>query len=331
MAPTPALRRWLARLAWLTVAAFTSLSGYLLMARWFWPAEVFCHFRPHVGGLALVAVLAAAMLRMRWQSLSLGALALISAWPSLALHIPAERVQPAGPPLRIATANLLWGSESSAGLLSWLESEAPDVAFLCEVDPTRAVQIEALRERYPHQLFCPPREEWHASTFGRAMISRFPLSEVAVRSPGSILDVTVVHAGRTLRVLGAHTPRPGRAWRTKSRNAVLGMLADLARQGSAVAVLGDLNVTEGSPSFARLLESGGLADSRAGRGPMGTWSVPMPGARWDLPVRLPLDHVLVGSSLAVVDRRIGPDIGSDHLPVAADIVWCDLPAVTAPK
>ena len=330
MALQPLTRRR-SRLAWLAVAGFGSLSAYLLLARWFWPAEVFCHFRPLVGAAALAAAGFALGLRCRGPALALAALAWLCAGPTLALWWPSERAPVEQPPLRIATANLLWGSESSAGLASWLEREAPDVAFLCEVDPTRAAWIEAQGARYPHQIFVPPRAEWHANTFGRAMISRWPLIDAQVRSPGSIVDARIEIGGRTLRVLGAHTPRPGRARRTQKRNEVLDVLGELAGQDDGVVVLGDLNVTECSPSFARLLESGRLADSRAGRGPMGTWSVPMPWARWDLRLREPLDHVLVGSSLVTLDRRTGPDIGSDHLPVVADIAWRDPLEVTAPR
>jgi endonuclease/exonuclease/phosphatase (EEP) superfamily protein YafD len=34
---------------------------------------------------------------------------------------------------------------------------------------------------------------------------------------------------------------------------------------------------------------------------------------------IPLDHCLVSPELAVVDRRRGPHVGSDHLPLLIEI------------
>jgi endonuclease/exonuclease/phosphatase (EEP) superfamily protein YafD len=119
---------------------------------------------------------------------------------------------------------------------------------------------------------------------------------------------------------------------THKRNVVLAELGALAGERADVVVLGDLNITESTPRFGELLEAGHLADTRAGRGPMGTWRVIVPRVYWDLrPLRLPIDHVLIGPGLAVLDRRLGPDTGSDHLPVVADLAWRDRAPVTEPR
>jgi hypothetical protein len=64
----------LARLVgWASVAALACLTVYLFLARWFWPAEILCHFRPVVGAFGLLGALVALGLRLRSQSLALGA------------------------------------------------------------------------------------------------------------------------------------------------------------------------------------------------------------------------------------------------------------------
>jgi endonuclease/exonuclease/phosphatase (EEP) superfamily protein YafD len=319
-------------LAWLPVAAFGGLLGYLLLARWFWPAEILCHFRPHFGGLALIAAAVTLALRLRAQSIALSALAVFCAWPTLALCMPNGALQAPGPSLRVASANLLWGSKSFDALERWLEREDPALAFVCEIDLAARDRLEGLRSRYPHQLLAPPAEEWSASTWGRALISRLPLAEPATHWPGPILAARVTLDGRELRILGAHPVRPGRAAMTRSRNLVLAALGELAGEQDEVVVLGDLNVTEASPLYSELLEAGALADTRAVHGPMGTWRVRVPRLRLDLrPLRLPIDHVLIGRDLVALDRRLGPDIGSDHLPVVADLAWRDRAPVTEPR
>jgi endonuclease/exonuclease/phosphatase (EEP) superfamily protein YafD len=79
-------------------------------------------------------------------------------------------------------------------------------------------------------------------------------------------------------------------------------------------LLGDLNCTPWSPAFDRLLAAARLRDSGRGRGLHPTWFSAVPF------VGLPIDHVLVGPGVGVRGRHVGPDIGSDHRPVIADLV-----------
>ncbi|MCI0525996.1 MAG: hypothetical protein L0Y56_00890, partial [Nitrospira sp.] len=52
-----------------------------------------------------------------------------------------------------------------------------------------------------------------------------------------------------------------------------------------------------------------LKDSRDGFGIQASWPTFVP------LFLIPLDHCLVHSSVQVLDRRLGPKIGSDHYPV----------------
>ena len=36
------------------------------------------------------------------------------------------------------------------------------------------------------------------------------------------------------------------------------------------------------------------------------------------PLRIPIDHTLVSRDVHIVDRGLGPSVGSDHLPVVMD-------------
>jgi len=45
-----------------------------------------------------------------------------------------------------------------------------------------------------------------------------------------------------------------------------------------------------------------------------TWHAHLPAPR------IPIDHVLVPPEATVLRREVGPDIGSDHLPIEAEIV-----------
>lgn len=54
----------------------------------------------------------------------------------------------------------------------------------------------------------------------------------------------------------------------------------------------------------------GLQNARAGRGVLPTWPTFLPATF----LRIPIDHILVDPRLSVLDYRLGPSIGSDHLP-----------------
>jgi endonuclease/exonuclease/phosphatase (EEP) superfamily protein YafD len=81
-----------------------------------------------------------------------------------------------------------------------------------------------------------------------------------------------------------------------------------------VILFGDLNVTPWSPYFADLLKHGGLKDTSQGRGLFGSWPSWLPG------LRIPLDHCLTSPAILVADKRLGPKVGSDHLPMMIDLI-----------
>jgi endonuclease/exonuclease/phosphatase family metal-dependent hydrolase len=134
--------------------------------------------------------------------------------------------------------------------------------------------------------------------------------------------------GCELALFGAHPMRPGTPSRMEARAAAFAALAAAARGERHAIVMGDLNATVYSPALADLLETADLADSRRGFGRQGSWiaSYPILGRVVAPGVRLDLDHVLVGKGFAVVGRRLGPDLGSDHIPVAADLALRASPA-----
>jgi endonuclease/exonuclease/phosphatase (EEP) superfamily protein YafD len=77
--------------------------------------------------------------------------------------------------------------------------------------------------------------------------------------------------------------------------------------------VGDLNTTPWGHAFRALVLDSGLRDSSRGFGFQWSW----PASFW--PLGIPIDHALVSDGVNVLDRRMGPSIGSDHLPLVVDI------------
>lgn len=297
-------------------------------ARWHWAGELAASFRWQLAGVGLAAAALLALLRSRRGAAVVLALALWLGWPGASLWLPRSGQPEAGAPLRVVTVNAYMGNRDAAKLLSFLRESDADVVAVQEVDLFWLEQLRSLADVWPHRMTSPAAEaEFHDKTFGMALLSKRPLSEVdrfwhLGRSGGLVAELDV--DGQPLRVIAAHPERPGRSERVPRRNAVLAMIAERARgaarppSGPAgwCVVLGDLNTSSGSPAFARLLADGHLHDSRRGFGRQPTWRMfrPIPGLWVDI------DHVLVSDGIGVVRREVGGDTGSDHRPVVADLI-----------
>ena len=105
---------------------------------------------------------------------------------------------------------------------------------------------------------------------------------------------------------------PVNARQSQVRDQQLQAVGELAAETAGpLLVMGDLNTSPWSPIFHELARTSSLRDSRRGYGLQVTWT----GAPF---VWLPIDHVFVSDEIVIHDRRVGPDIGSDHLPILMD-------------
>ena len=115
-------------------------------------------------------------------------------------------------------------------------------------------------------------------------------------------------------LVATHPVPPKTAALARSRDRQLRAIAEfVAAAPLPCIVAGDLNTTPWSAAFRDLLARGGLRDTALGRGVQGTWH-----ARLPLP-RIPIDHVLAPPGTEVLRRAVGPDVGSDHFPVEAEL------------
>jgi endonuclease/exonuclease/phosphatase (EEP) superfamily protein YafD len=162
------------------------------------------------------------------------------------------------------------------------------------------------------------------------LLSRSPLADVALREStrGRPTLLATVRVGRDSRGLRIATAHPS-AW-----VAVLGRLHPDARGLAALAddlaahtpalLCGDLNTTERTWLHRRLVRAGLRGAWRAvGDGYGASW--PLFG-RWRGFPSSPLvriDHVLATPELEPVAIRLGPDVGSDHLPLLCDLRWAE--------
>jgi len=187
---------------------------------------------------------------------------------------------------------------------------------LCEVTPEARRYFRRLEASYPHALDTCASE----NLYGILILSRFPLMP---RSSGVGEDPTPRHLAAdlsigadTVSLVAIHPTNPLRFSRAHRIPVEFDAVAQLCRaaQGDLI-VTGDCNAA-GWSSYLRDLEQGaGLANDGKMRPSWPIWLPPL--------VRLPLDHVWVRGRVALLKVGLGPRLGSDHLPLIAEIGWRD--------
>ena len=81
--------------------------------------------------------------------------------------------------------------------------------------------------------------------------------------------------------------------------------------------MGDLNVTMWSPFYRSLAKISGLNNARQGFGILPTQSAILP--QYAI-FSAPIDHCLISQEIKVKDFRVADNIGSDHLPIVAELL-----------
>lgn len=101
---------------------------------------------------------------------------------------------------------------------------------------------------------------------------------------------------------------------TTLRNEQLEELVKTVDTTTPTILIGDLNTSCWGSSFKRLLKNSKLKNSSKGFGFQPTWPAGTP------ILFTAIDHMLHSDNIVIVDRRIGKNVGSDHLPLIVDFV-----------
>lgn len=281
-------------------------------ARWLWILDLLSHFPLQFAATAIV--LLAILLGLRqWKAAIVPALVLgACAAQLLPLYLPVRQRSYSGRVVHAISANVHRSNQEYAAVIEYLRTRDPDFFLVMEVDEIWFAELEALHAQYPYRIIQPG-----PGAFGIALYSRVPIEDHEIIESAAagvpMIRATLALDDRPLHVIGAHTLPPIRSGNAEKRN---GQLQEIADQTAAIPgptlLMGDLNITPWSPYFGDLLRSGKLRDGRQGFGIQPTWPAypGLPGL-----VQIPIDHTLISDDVEVVARRVGPNVGSDHLPV----------------
>jgi endonuclease/exonuclease/phosphatase (EEP) superfamily protein YafD len=228
-----------------------------------------------------------------------------------------EPIPPAArdaPHLRVLTANIRFSNPSKERLARQLLAVDADVVLLQETTDGWLDMLEnvGFEDRYPYRVSRP-----RSDSRGMALYSRFPLNDVVVTNPdySPTIAARIMVRGRPVSLVDVHTVGPTEGI-SKHRKSVSDLRALVRSRPEPRVVAGDFNATPYNRTMHLMADLGlDSAHERRGRGLAVTW--PNGWQHISPPIRL--DHVLVDSTIAVLDIRELRGVGSDHKPVLTDL------------
>ncbi|MHA7777060.1 endonuclease/exonuclease/phosphatase family protein [Roseibium sp. M-1] len=249
-------------------------------------------------------------------------------------------------PLKVISINIEHLFLGDKVLASFLEKEQPDVVVIEET-------LWYLQERRWERFGLPvggagengfPQYLKVGDLGGLAVYSRFPIIGEESRiikgdvPPGTnvyfdgdreLMSLTLDTGAAPFHLLVIHpdSPRSKARWQNKQRyfdevDAVIDGLK--AENGDNILAIGDWNSSPWSARFQETLSRNGLKTAYPGGWPQTTRFFFNYRLHWILGA--PVDQFAVSKDLQVVNVSLGPDVGSDHLPLIVELAQTTTPA-----
>jgi endonuclease/exonuclease/phosphatase (EEP) superfamily protein YafD len=303
----PKPRHLIRRLA--VVAGVLPIIGWIGGGRWTF--DLFNHFQfQYAAFLSLCAVTLLGTKAFR-EAAIVAALLMVPLLRIAPSYLPPAEAPSAGEPVRVASFNVFVSNQRHEETLRWVRETDPDFIYFTETTDTWTRALEALGNTYPHSV-----EEGS----GFAFYSRWPIVRhdiIRCSDIGFPLLVARIATPRgEVTFFGIHPlPPVTRQWARALDETMAIIAREVSRESGPVIVAGDFNATRWS-HLSRPLHRTGLMDASRGKAPGPTWM------RSNALVTIPIDRILFrGPGTSCRSFAIGPDIGSDHRPLVAEVAW----------
>ncbi len=208
--------------------------------------------------------------------------------------------------LKIVYANVNVANLRYESIGDFFERETADILVISEISQKLFEALTPILKDYPFREVIP-RED----CFGLAVFSRLPVKSMQARYLGEAqlpsIKCVIAREPQDIVLWATHPvpPMGQRGW--EMRNEQLLILAEEIKGDSRPhIVVGDLNTAPWCYWFDVLLNKT-MKDSSLARGIIPTWPAYFP-----FFLRIPLDHILIGRDIGVLERNVLPVSGSDH-------------------
>lgn len=266
--------------------------------------------RPQYVLLLGASAVAAALLRRFPVALAALLLAVVNLL-ALGLGSPASKSPSAGPDrMRLLVLNVQQGNDEYDSVARLIDESDADLVGLLELTHAWATGLQPALEQFPYQ-----RSELRGGAYAIGLYSRLPFDAASIQRypedgpPTVVASVPIGREHVDLVLTHIHTPFAGAIHRRQ-----LDALSEIRDQlGDRLVVCGDFNTAPWSDSLQHFISTSGLRSTHDNLGFSGTWPAGIPF------LRVPIDNCLISEGLNLLDRRVGPNVGSDHLPLLIDL------------
>ena len=295
----------------LAVAAGLTPVASLILGESFWVVDLFNHFQLQYAWFLLLCGLVLLAGKSFRAAAFVGLLLVLPMIRLVPGFIPPPEAARSGASVRVASFNVLVTNRNHAAAIEWTRKTSPDAIFFTEVSEDWAEALKELEQDYPHWINEGPDfaffSKYPIASSSAELVSKsgYPLLKARLNSPGG--PVTFI-AGHPLPPLTSE-------WSIAMDEFMAAMAREAAAESGPVIVTGDFNSSRWSYK-SKPLRDAGLVEAAKGRSPGPTWmrSNPILG--------IPIDRILFrGQGTGCRNFEIGPDLGSDHRPVMAEITW----------
>ncbi len=302
----------------LLIVLVTSIAILCSIFGWsYWP-ERLSHFQIQYWLLAIGLFLVLLLLRERSTVLIGLFCVVILSTNMVTWYLPAGR--PHRSLVKILFSNVWETNLNHQPILNLVRSEAPDIAIFVEVNTRWRKQLDSLQDILPYS---------RDNKRGEVIYSKIDLAKTSIVPPDSSFVRTLILRylqiqGKTFTLVATHPSAPATPAEFAKRNRHLEDLGLLLEKSSDdLIVVGDFNATPWSPYYKKFVDRSRLVNAREGLGLHPTWStlVVRKLPSWLQSVfSVPIDHIFIRApNTYATSFRTGNDIGSDHLPIIAEI------------
>lgn len=217
--------------------------------------------------------------------------------------------------VKILLSNVLTSNPLHFKAVNILKQNKPDIVVLEETNKDWLKSFRTIEKVYKYSVKVPRNDN-----FGIALYSKYPLINTKVDYWGSSYKKPVILTniklnGKIIKIAAVHPTPPKNPECFNSRNLTFERLSRWVKSDKTpTIVIGDMNASMFSPSYKRLVRASSLANSRQGYGLYPSWSVVLPEF-----LRVSIDNILYSKDFSVQKFRTLSSIGSDHLPVYAEL------------
>ncbi|MCC7038366.1 MAG: endonuclease/exonuclease/phosphatase family protein [Alphaproteobacteria bacterium] len=294
---------------------FTVLVLAASMPAHFQMADLASHFMAQYAVGAVVLFAMGILFRSSRYVLALLALLFCVSASYLLPYLPVTKPAPEGETMKIMQVNVLFINKNPALLKSLIEKEQPDIVVSSETPPVFADMFETLKNDYPWQDLHPQK----GNPRGLGVISKRKLvhpERIHFDHKGVPSQVfTVDLGGQDVTFVSIHPFTPTENIERRDNEFRLIAARYKKEPVKNLVILGDFNATPYCAAYKQLVNALGLANARDGFGVYPSWPTFLPTPF----LRIPIDHVLVSSTIAVHNFGTATQIGSDHLPTVTEI------------